>query len=147
MVDFKKFTKNQWKTFVNRKISELNEKEILAMMKSYKKIDAEDYTNESCKIHPYLKALNSKDARMRFKLRAKMTPTVKMNLMSDPAFSENLWTCDGCPEVNILDRRRDTQSHILTCEGYSDLRINKDLDSDKGLVDYFDAVIKRRLNM
>ena len=147
VVDIKIFTKKQWKTCINRKISEQNEKEILTMMNSYKKIDAEDYTNESCKIQPYLKALNSKDARLRFKLRAKMTPTVKMNFMSDPIFSENLWTCDGCPEANILDRCRDTQSHILTCEGYSDLRINKDLDSDKGLVDYFDAVLKRRLNL
>ena len=90
VVDIKIFTKKQWKTFINRKISEQNEKEILTMMNSYKKIDAEDYKNESCKIQPYLKALNSKDARLRFKLRAKMTPTVKMNFMSDSTFSENL---------------------------------------------------------
>jgi len=112
------------------------------MMSKYKKIHADDYKAESCQVQPYLKALNCKDARLRFQLRAKMTPTVKMNFMSDPAYSENLWTCEGCVGANKLDGFRDTQSHILTCEGYADLRVNKNLDSDKDLVDYFDAVIK-----
>ena len=112
-------------------------------MSKYKKIKADDYKSESCQIQSYMKTLNIKDARMRFKIRAQMTPTVQMNFMSDPVFTENLWSCQGCPGT---DACRDTQTHILTCEGYSDLRINKNLDSDKGLVDYFDAVIRRRMN-
>ena len=71
-----------------------------------------------------------------------MTSSVKMNFMSDPVYSNSLWTCEGCS-----GGFRDTQSHILICEGYSDLRCDKNLDSDKGLVDYFDAVIKRRMNV
>ena len=76
-----------------------------------------------------------------------MTPTVKMNSMSDLAYSENLWTCEGCSGGIKQDGVRDTQSHILTCQGYADLRSDKNLDSDKGLVDYFEAVIKQRLNL
>ena len=142
IVDIRTFSKQQWKTFVGRKIAEQNKQEILTMMSRYKKITPDDYKSESCEVQPYIKALNIKDARLRFKLRAKMTPSVKMNFMSDPVYSNNLWTCEGCS-----GGFRDTQSHILICEGYSDLRCDKNLDSDKSLVDYFDAVIKRRMNI
>ena len=40
---------------------------------------------------------------------------------------------------------RDTQAHILICPGYSELRENKDLATDKDLVGYFRLVIQKRL--
>ena len=86
-------------------------------------------------------------ARLKFKLRAKMTPTVQMNFMSDPKFASNLWACVGCESVSQsgkIVRNMDSQSHILSCPGYADLRLDKDLSLDKDLVEYFSLVIKRR---
>ena len=93
VVDIRKFSKKQWKTFIGRKISEKNELEILSMMSKYKKIHADDYKAESCQVQPYLKVLNCKDARLRFKLRAKMTSTViKLLLISGMCCGEDiLW--------------------------------------------------------
>ena len=72
-----------------------------------------------------------------------------MNLKNDPQFKANMWTCLGC------DNRSDdssnlgcpnTQAHVLQCRGYSDLRDGKNLESDKDLVEYFAAVIRRRMS-
>ena len=39
----------------------------------------------------------------------------------------------------------DTQSHMLLCNEYGDLREDKDLSKDMDLVAYFRQVIKRRM--
>ena len=44
-----------------------------------------------------------------------------------------------------MEGLRDTQAHILICPGYSELRENKDLATDKDLVGYFRLVIQKRL--
>ena len=85
-------------------------------------------------------SLNLHSARLRFKIRANMTPTIQMNFRSDPAFKANKWSCLGCNNRNL-----DTQAHVLLCEGYADLRDNKNFDNDKDLVDYLAAVIRRRM--
>ena len=38
----------------------------------------------------------------------------------------------------------DTQEHIMSCPGYSDLREGKNLLSDADLVSYFQQVLQRR---
>ena len=42
--------------------------------------------------------------------------------------------------------RRDTQSHIMICQGYTEYRQDLDLDNDRYLVNYFGWVIKKRLD-
>ena len=37
----------------------------------------------------------------------------------------------------------DTQSNVLSCEAYGDLREDKVLSSDEGRIEYFRQVIKR----
>ena len=41
----------------------------------------------------------------------------------------------------------DTQEHITTCEGYEHLRAEKNLDTDKDLVNYFYSVIRKRMGL
>ena len=72
-----------------------------------------------------------------FKLRSNMLPTVQMNFMSESEFAANLWTCSGCT-------RRDSQEHLLTCPGYADLRVGKNLEVDSDLVAYYRDIVKRR---
>ena len=66
--------------------------------------------------------------------------TVYMKFMAD------LWTCSGCSQPGDANGYRDSQEHILVCEGYSRLREGKDLCSDDGLVKYFQEVISVRLS-
>ena len=81
-----------------------------------------------------------------------MTPTIRMNFPSDPEFSDQLWTCIGCANFDITDQpggvtgKRDTQTHVLVCPGYTELRLGMNLDEDSDLVKYFSLVIKQRLD-
>ena len=137
--------------FVKTEVLKANKVDILNLMKKpYKKISYTDHVQEEFHRQPYLKTLNIPDARLKFKLKTGMTPTVRMNFPSDAEFARQLWTCTGCSEDNAepatVEGMRDTQAHILICPGYTDLREDKDLSSDKGLVDYFRLVMKKRLD-
>ena len=84
---------------------------------------------------------------MRFKINAKMTPTVQMNFQSDPQFASQFWTCSGCAVGNMAKEVvgcRDTQQHVLICPGYAEFREGKNLDVDKDLLQYFAKVLKLR---
>ena len=147
--DVTKYSKNQWKMFMKNLIRQKNETELLNNMKKYKKLNVADFKDEKCEEKDYLSSMYLTQARLKFKLRAKMTPTVQMNFMSDPKFANNLWTCVGCKSVSQtgkVKRMMDSQSHILSCSGYEDLRMDKDLANEKDLVEYFSLVIKRRLD-
>ena len=91
--------------------------------------------------------LNVFDARLKFELNSFMTPTVKINFQSDSEFEHKLWTCPGCSEPGDVTDCRDTQLHIIVCSGFEALRENKDLSTAKGIVAYFQHVIKQRQNI
>ena len=44
-----------------------------------------------------------------------------------------------------FDDQQEYQAHILICPGYSELREDKDLSTDRDLVAYFRNVIQKRL--
>ena len=118
-------------------------------MKPLKKIDYRDYSNGKHQVQSYLKDLQIYQARLKFKINSKMTPTVQMNFQSDQNFANQLWTCSGCSSVTAdgqLAGSRDTQSHIIICKGYQEMRQDLDFNKDKDLVKYFDMVIKERLD-
>ena len=143
-----KYTKNQWKTLVKNKIMEMNKDAILEQSLPYKKINLS--ADEKFERRSYIKTLNISEARLKFKLQAKMTPTIQMNFPSDAEFTKNLWTCSGCKDMDnaLGDKvvgKRDTQQHVMVCPGYADHRENKDFDDDRDLVRYFQQVINQRL--
>ena len=134
---------------VNRLCRKLNEDDLLDQMKNYKKLEYDELKHEHCEMKNYMVSLNLYNARLRFKIRSKMTPTIQMNFKNDPVYKANLWTCLGCARSKntVVDLAcKDTQAHVLACEGYEDLREGKNLDDDKDLVEYFSAVIRRRMS-
>ena len=118
-------------------IKQKNTDELRLHLKKYKKINVEEICNEECDVKPYIKEMKLQDARLRFKLRSSMVPTVKMNFQSDPKFSSDLWSCWSCSDPDSI-------THIKLCLTYSDLREDLDLDVDHDLVTYFRRVIDRR---
>ena len=83
------------------------------------------------------------DARTNFSIRSFMY-RAKFNYRSDPKNSDDLWKCSSCMSGHI-----ESQSHILYCEAYSELRAGKDLKSDEDLVQYMKNVliIREKLNL
>ena len=107
-----------------------------------KKIKSSPLSDESFSSKEYLKEMSVPDARLNFKMRTHMFD-VKYNYSHDPIYSRELWRCDSC-ETCI-----ETQSHILWCPSYSELRKDKDLNNDKDLIGYLKGVIsvREKLNL
>jgi hypothetical protein len=135
---------------VKTKILQMNKDAIIEQSLPYKKINFKNCADEKFERRDYIKTLNISDARLKFKIQAKMTPTIQMNFQSDAEFASNLWTCSGCKDMDnaIGDKvvgNRDTQQHVMVCPGYAEYRENKNLDDDGHLVKYFQQVINQRL--
>ena len=96
--------------------------------------------DESFETKEYLKKMNIADARVNFKLRSQMVD-VKFNYKHDPRYTKDLWKCDSCESAI------ESQSHILWCPSYSDLRVGKNINNDQDLVNYIKQVMKIRDNL
>ena len=109
----------------------------------YKKCVKSFLVDETFQVRDYISTMLPHDARTMFKYRTSMTEHVKMNYSSDPKYKADLWKCDSC-QVAI-----DTQQHVLWCPSYSELRVGKDLSSDKDLTGYLRDVllIREKLNL
>ena len=101
-------------------------------------------TSEKFEIQQYIKDMMVEDARTNFALRSFMFKGAKFNYRSDPKNSAELWQCGSCMSGYI-----ESQSHILYCEAYADLRIGKNINNDKDLVSYMKNVliVREKLNL
>ena len=93
--------------------------------------------SENFELKPYLSNLSLADARIKFKIRSEMLD-VKFNYKSDKENSADLWRCDSC-QTSI-----ETQDHVLWCPAYVDFRLNKNINDDQDLIDYFRKVLAVR---
>ena len=113
---------------------------MIKKIKTYKKLSYDQLSTERFEFKSYLDNLNLSDARKRLKIRAMMVDCVKFNFQSDPTFTSQNWKC-SCDEENSPIQ---PQKHLEICPKYEDLRNEFDLNSDEGLVNYFDAILLRR---
>ena len=120
---------------------ESNEKELKEKMdpiggKPLKKL--EGIKNEHVKVKDYFKSKNLEDVRVMFRIRTRMVE-LKANFKNNPAFRKEGWICDGC-ELEI-----ETNSHVMNCRAYDQVRVGKNLESEKDLILYFREVMKLRM--
>ena len=130
-------TKIQWKQLIERKINEKNKSDLLHQIRGYQKLDYDKLCHEKYEVKEYIKTLNPAQGRQYFAIRSNMCRTIKQNFSSDKNNAALMWQCQHCPAI-------DSQSHIRWCRGYLHLREGIDLTTDKGIVSYFQAVIKFR---
>ena len=71
--------------------------------------------DETFKEKEYLKDMKMVDAQTFFKFRTNMT-NIKYNYKHNENYARELWKCDSC--MTAID----TQSHILWCPAYLELR-------------------------
>ena len=135
IVDIANYSKYQWKKVAKTIIYKLNKDKLVSQSKNYKKIDF-SYDENLAARHSYLTQMKVNDARMLFKIRSHMAPTIQMNFPDNKTFSANLWTCSACM-IN-----RVTQNHVISCEEYSKYREGLSLDEDGDLVKYFRTIVE-----
>ena len=104
-------------------------------MKTYSKLKDSPMMTEDFGLKDYFREMTVEDARVNFALRSSMYD-VSFNYRSDPKNAAELWRCDSCMSGHIQ-----TQSHILFCEAFADLRKDRDLNCDKDLVEYMKSVL------
>ena len=85
----------------------------------------------------YLSNLRLDEVRTLFRTRTMMID-VKDNLRNRKDYSEDLWVCDSC-ETAI-----ESQSHVLWCPAYRELRENKDLSPNKDFAEYMGNFMRIR---
>ena len=98
--------------------------------------------NETFERNTYINNMSMKEAKTFFKFRTHMT-NVKLNYKNDKKNREELWRCDSCKSAI------DTQSHILWCPSYKELRAGKNINNNEDLVNYIQRVmeIREKLNI
>ena len=77
------------------------------------------------------------DVRLKFRLRTKMIDA-KFNFKNKKEYSSDLWVCDSCSSSI------ESQSHLLWCPAYQNLRENKSLENDQDLINYIKKVLEIR---
>jgi hypothetical protein len=131
-------TKSQWKNAVKKEAKVQNEDNLRKMIKKSSKLEI--MKGESYGEKPYISDMNMQDARVNFSLRSRMYDC-KMNYLNNPVFKAEMWRCDSCQSCV------DSQSHILYCPAYQQLREGKSLSSDQDIVSYFKEVLAIRLKL
>jgi hypothetical protein len=64
-----------------------------------------------------------------------------MNTMNNSKFKAEMWRCDSCESCIV------SQSNILYCPAYKDLREGRTLSSDDDIVSYFREVLAFRIKL
>ena len=107
-------------------------------MKGYSKLRDGPMFEEDFGMKDYVKNMKVEDARVNFSLRSKMV-AAKFNYRNDPKYSAELWRCSSCMSGHI-----ESQSHLLYCDAYADLRADKDINNNSDLVEYIKNVLTVR---
>ena len=97
-----------------------------------------DIVNDEFEIQKYMKENDLKTIRDLFRIKLRMNH-LKANFPSDPknkGVGGLSWV--GCGKTD------ESNSHVAECNGYADLRMGRDLNNDKDLVNYFKDVMARR---
>ena len=88
-----------------------------------------DLVGETFERKEYFESKVVKQVRSMFSFRSHMYPC-KLNFAHDPKFEHELWVCDSCQS------EIDSQSHVMICPAYKQLRQGKDIFNNKDVAKY-----------
>ena len=125
---------------VKKAVRKQCENELKNEISKLEKLEKSKMSDEDFKPKEYLKSMTLDNARTNFKLRTEML-NVKFNYKHMPQNEKSLWVCDSC-KISI-----ESQSHIMWCPAYSELRAGKDINNDNDLIEYVQKVMKIRDKM
>ena len=148
ITNIQSYTKYSFKKITKAKIIAKNSEELIQMASKYKKIDIDSFSSEPFEVQPYFKQLNVPDSRFKFKLKSRVTAKIANNCHNDKRFKAIGYRCIGCLRDQPIRENHeislDTEEHILNCNSYSHLRLNKQMDRDTHIIEYFRQVIALR---
>ena len=173
-LDVREVTKGKYKHKVKNYIKNLTKCQLLEEIRTYKKLDYDELSNQPFERKSYFSSLSLPKSRMRFRVASSFVQTVRGNFSRK--YRNKSLSCPGCsnaeadpPVTNnsitsatdqsqprITEdsgsvkptKSRDSMSHVLVCPAYDDIRSSLELDpmDDEKLADYFTQVVQRRID-
>ena len=137
MTDIRKFSKIEWKRYVNRKLRIENRDFLIQWSEKYKKVDSLSLACEEYERKDYFSKFNLAQSRIKFRERSKCMTTCRVDYPSDPGNIKAMFQCFHCDKIDIL-------SHWRECKVYEKFRESKSLDNDADLVEYYQQIINLR---
>ena len=176
--DITVYSKQQRKRFLEERTHQRNVQDILKMAQTCKyKVNQSTFQNDDFRMKSYFKELPTHSARYKFKLISHMLP-LAMNYRRQKNFRDRNFLCFGCngqprpvstdsqPETapgpnpppflpadvflpeQEQDEGRESESHLVRCWAYSDLKwAGMDFSRDQDLIKYFRRVFERRAEL
>ena len=96
---------------------------------------------QNLEMKEYVKKGTLYTARKTWEVRSHMLDLAG-NYPGHKKYEQSDWKCQACNQ-----QVREDQEHVTQCEGYEDLRREKDLANEEDLVQFFTKVMKRRHEM
>ena len=137
VIDIQKFTKPEWKRFVDRKLNLENREFLIQWSGKYKKVDSLSLACEEYERKEYLNKLNLAQSRIKFRERSSCMTTCRTDYPSDPGNIKAVFECFHCEKLDVL-------SHWRECNAYAKFRESKSLENDADLVLYYQQIIDFR---
>ena len=133
----KSSSKAQFKAIVRSRMKEKNRLEVLELIRPLKKVDYFTVKDKEYKLKDFFKTLTLAQARTQFLISTNMA-RAKINYMSDPVYSKELYLCD-CEEGLIC-----STMHFKVCSKYEKHRQNIDWTDNVQVIQYYEKVLKLR---
>ena len=111
-------------------------KKILEKFGKYRKLD-NILGDDPTKPKDYMMDKSLADSRMIFRIRTEildMKDNMKDNMRNK--YKGTSINCEACD-----NNKAESQSHVMVCPGYAELRVGKDMRRDQDLVSYFREVL------
>ena len=148
-------SKRTWKQKIERYIFNRNKEDLIGMATNGKKVNSKDLLDDSFCRKPYFYQLDIEAARYRFRISSLLVHTIRGNYSGKYRKKNEPLTCPSCRNQSnesnlnhsVINNEfpTDSQSHVLVCPAFSDLRENMDLEDDRELVEFFKSVVERRI--
>ena len=142
--------KQTWKKKIYQYTRNKNKEELIDLASSYKKLDHNSWKDEEFERKDFFDELDLESVRMMMKIKGGMVNTIRGNFKQKYRRKNQSITCQSCKEVRDEEHPEsekpiDSQLHVIEeCEAFEDLRHEYDIHSNKGLVEFFKLVIKKK---
>ena len=130
--------KIQFKSLVKKACRTYNDKDLKHQIAQYKKMSA--LRDEESKGNGYFFNQTLYNARTIFRFRTELFEA-KLNFKQKPEYKRENYLCDSCESAI------DSNSHVLYCPSYSDLRQDKNMNNDSDLANYLQKVLEIRTKL
>ena len=146
ILDLENYSKWAFKKKIKNLITQKNWKDLMKWSEQYKKISKEHVVEKMNEQSSYIKKYNLLETRVLFRRASFLLQSVRLNWKNSKKYREEGYDCSDCLSLDPPFRHPDHQDILVTpaCLGNSDLRLRRDMSTERGQAQFFIDLISRR---